>query len=259
MRSWPHSGFSVDNSVYVPPHHTGPGAAGAVSCVSLQPGPRGPLDRRRLGDLSSRTGPLPPLPGPASAICEVVRDALPGFQLAGLPAGSDANIPKKAIPSLLRLVIAPAAGIRAKSRKSGRSGHHRRLPHRSLAFGCSKSAGDGPGRILFQMGDVDPGGVRGGSAGMSRCGSTMKIISFIERCQGDVIERILRHCGLWEWPCTHAGPRARRIDIAPSPQLGNLWCYFQSVPHSASLEFEYRETEPAAAQRVAVGTPFPLR
>ena len=28
----------------------------------------------------------------------------------------------------------------------------------------------------------------------------MKIISFIERCQGDVIEQILRHCGLWEGP-----------------------------------------------------------
>ena len=26
----------------------------------------------------------------------------------------------------------------------------------------------------------------------------MKIISFIERRQRDVIERILRHCGLWE-------------------------------------------------------------
>jgi hypothetical protein len=25
----------------------------------------------------------------------------------------------------------------------------------------------------------------------------MKIISFIERCQQDVVERILRHCGLW--------------------------------------------------------------
>jgi hypothetical protein len=28
----------------------------------------------------------------------------------------------------------------------------------------------------------------------------MKIISFIERRQKEVIERILRHCGLWEGP-----------------------------------------------------------
>ena len=32
------------------------------------------------------------------------------------------------------------------------------------------------------------------------CGGAMKIISFIERRQQDVIERILRHCGLWEGP-----------------------------------------------------------
>lgn len=30
------------------------------------------------------------------------------------------------------------------------------------------------------------------------CGGQMKIISFIERHQHEVIERILRHCGLWE-------------------------------------------------------------
>jgi len=37
----------------------------------------------------------------------------------------------------------------------------------------------------------------------------MKIISFIERSQGDVIERILRHCRLWEGPIrTLASARA---------------------------------------------------
>ena len=30
------------------------------------------------------------------------------------------------------------------------------------------------------------------------CGAEMKIIAFIERHQTDVIEKILRHCGLWE-------------------------------------------------------------
>ena len=33
-----------------------------------------------------------------------------------------------------------------------------------------------------------------------QCGGEMKIISFIERDQRPVIERILRHCGLWEGP-----------------------------------------------------------
>jgi hypothetical protein len=31
-----------------------------------------------------------------------------------------------------------------------------------------------------------------------RCGATMRIIAFIERHQTEVIEKILRHCGLWE-------------------------------------------------------------
>ena len=35
----------------------------------------------------------------------------------------------------------------------------------------------------------------------------MKIVSFIKRCQADVIDQIPRHCGLWEGPLrTNAGP-----------------------------------------------------
>ena len=42
-----------------------------------------------------------------------------------------------------------------------------------------------------------------------RCGSKMKVVSFIETRQRDVIEKILRHCGLWEGPLrTLANPRA---------------------------------------------------
>ncbi len=33
-----------------------------------------------------------------------------------------------------------------------------------------------------------------------KCGGAMKIISFIERRQREVIERILRHCNLWQGP-----------------------------------------------------------
>ena len=34
----------------------------------------------------------------------------------------------------------------------------------------------------------------------AKCGGEMKIVSFIERDQKPVIERILRHCGLWQGP-----------------------------------------------------------
>ena len=30
-----------------------------------------------------------------------------------------------------------------------------------------------------------------------KCGGTMKVIGFVERYQADVIQKILRHCGLW--------------------------------------------------------------
>jgi len=38
------------------------------------------------------------------------------------------------------------------------------------------------------------------------CGGQMKIISFIERNQSEVIEKILRHCGLWEEAPARAPP-----------------------------------------------------
>ncbi len=37
------------------------------------------------------------------------------------------------------------------------------------------------------------------------CGGQMKVIAFIEPPQADVIERILRHCGLWR-PSTPRPP-----------------------------------------------------
>ena len=41
------------------------------------------------------------------------------------------------------------------------------------------------------------------------CGAEMKIIAFIERHQTEVIEKILRHCGLWEESPARAPPSAK--------------------------------------------------
>ena len=41
----------------------------------------------------------------------------------------------------------------------------------------------------------------------SECGGVMSVISFIEkRDQADVIQKILKHCGLWDRPATRAPP-----------------------------------------------------
>jgi hypothetical protein len=48
------------------------------------------------------------------------------------------------------------------------------------------------------------------------CGGTMKVISFIERHQSEVIEKILRHCGMWK----ETPPRAPPVEISfPSQKL----------------------------------------
>ena len=44
--------------------------------------------------------------------------------------------------------------------------------------------------LIKQVYEVDP-------LACPNCGGTMAVIAFIEPPQGDVIEKILRHCGLW--------------------------------------------------------------
>ena len=68
------------------------------------------------------------------------------------------------------------------------------------------------------------------------CGGRMKIISFIERRQHDVIECILRNCGLWEGPIrTLASPRA-----PPVTTVGDL----ELVPDPDFLESQRHEHQP---------------
>ena len=39
-----------------------------------------------------------------------------------------------------------------------------------------------------------------------QCGGEMKVVAFIEPPQGDVIEEILKHCGLWQASTPRAPP-----------------------------------------------------
>ena len=43
------------------------------------------------------------------------------------------------------------------------------------------------------------------------CGSQMKIVSFIEPPQADVIEAILKHCGLWQSRFARAPPEVDEL------------------------------------------------
>ena len=76
----------------------------------------------------------------------------------------------------------------------------------------------------------------------------MKIISFIERRQKDVIQRILRHCGLWQgFIRTYASPRAPPATKSP---MSSAPCEFVLVPDGEFLEGQFRETQAQASREL---------
>jgi len=52
-----------------------------------------------------------------------------------------------------------------------------------------------------------------------KCGATMKVVSFIERTQPTVIEKILRHCGLWKEAAPRPPPQPVAEDTFEEPAL----------------------------------------
>lgn len=50
------------------------------------------------------------------------------------------------------------------------------------------------------------------------CGGTMRIVSFIENSrQHEVVEKVLRHCGLWKDTPKRGPPRAAPAQPSPEP------------------------------------------
>jgi hypothetical protein len=91
-------------------------------------------------------------------------------------------------------------GIHEEGRKAGQAESDKPTIDRSAVEGQQSTAdGASPGGIspwamlIKRVYEVDP-------LECPYCGGQMKIVSFVGRGQGDVIEQILRHCGLWEGP-----------------------------------------------------------
>jgi hypothetical protein len=63
--------------------------------------------------------------------------------------------------------------------------------------------------LIKRMYEIDP-------LACPRCGGQMKVVAFIEPPQGALIEKILRHCGLWQ----PSAPRGPPVDIR-SPASGS--------------------------------------
>ena len=64
---------------------------------------------------------------------------------------------------------------------------------------------------------------------LCKCGGTMKIVGYIERHQSDVIEKILRHCGLWKEAPLRAPPYVAKVPDRPPPEIMVDYDFFSSL------------------------------
>ena len=86
-------------------------------------------------------------------------------------------------------------GMRAKNASTGEVKIDRRLVDEAGSAAKAKSSGTASSwaTLVKRVFEVDP-------LQCPQCGSRMKVVSFIKRCQRDVVEKILRHCGWREGP-----------------------------------------------------------
>jgi hypothetical protein len=246
MRSWPHSGFSVDNSVYLPPHDTA--ALQRLAEYML----RCPFSLARVVRLTddgsviyrSEQDHCRRFPSPASVdLRSGPKRNFQVFSALDFLAEVTQHIPDKG-EHLVRYYgwySHRQRGIRARARSAGDDPHIDRSAldtQKSVAHGLHTGSISTWAMLIKRVYEVDP-------LACPCCGGQMKIVSFIERCQADVIERILRHCGLWEGPLrTNAGPRAPPDRSHRGPRDP------QFVADPEFLESEYREAQAEASREL---------
>ena len=209
MRSWPHSGFSVDQSVYLPAGDR----AGIERLIGYMT--RCPFSLSRLVKVTE-TGQV---------IYKAEKDACRAFpdpqddELARGPSGtsrsstrwnswpSSPSIFRRRVRTpdpLLRLVLEQGPGNAPQGRRAAAAALE------PAAASSSGDAGPAPARsrssqtwamLIKRLYEIDP-------LACPECGGQMKVVAFIEPPQADVIEKILRHCGLWN-PSSPRAPPAK--------------------------------------------------
>ena len=221
MRAWPNSGFSVDHSVYL-------SAGDRFGLERLaQYMVRCPFSLARIvrvtesGSVVYRAerGDCRRFPTPASR--DLAGGASRNFQVfdpLDFLAELTQHIPDKG-EHLVRYFgwySYRRRGIRATEASSEELKIDRRLVReaRSAANGPSSGTASSWAALVKRVFEVDP-------LECPQCGSRMKVISFIERRQRDVVEKILRHCGLWEGPLrtlatARSPPKAGDSDREPA-------------------------------------------
>ncbi len=221
MRGWPHSGFSIDNSVRITADDT-EGMQRLVSYIS-----RCPFSLARMikvtedGQVIYRAGKSEcvrfPRPGDAR-LREGVSRNFQVFDALEFLAEVTQHIPDKGqhLIHYFGWYSNKERGMRQK-----------REPLSQAEAGGENAEADAFikkrkmswAALIRKVYEVDP-------LRCPECGGEMKIISFIDKCQADVVEKILRHCELWKDAASRPPPVASRVaEGEPSYDYG----YFERV------------------------------
>jgi hypothetical protein len=203
MRTWPHSGFHVDQSVYLPAGDR----AGIERLIGYMT--RCPFSLSRLVKVTktgqvvykAEKGACRAFPDPQDD--ELARGPNRNFQILD-PLEFLAEFTQHIPPQGAHLIryygwySNKSRGLRRKqaeapaAEQSGSSASPAAEPAPAHSRASQTWA-----MLIKRVFEIDP-------LICPRCSGQMKIVAFLEPPQGDVIEKILRHCGLW----SPAAPRA---------------------------------------------------
>ena len=94
---------------------------------------------------------------------------------------------------------------------------------------CTHGRGEGITRrasqtwamLIKKIFEVDP-------LACPKCGGQMKVVAFIEPPQSDVIEKILKHCGLWQAAPPRPPPRGNGLVYAPDDDGDGETAFFDA-------------------------------
>ena len=209
MTTWQHSGFSVDRSVYLSKGDV----AGLERLAEYMV--RCPLSLARMtrvtdeGSVIYRAEKTECRRFPQAAAEDLRSGPRRNFQVFDVfdfLAELTQHIPDKG-EHLVRYYGWYSYRRRGMRAKKGTDGDIKIDRSQARAAGTSQSESKAPhlstwAALIQRVYETDP-------MICPRCGAKLKVVSFIETRQRDVIEKILRHCGLWEGPLrTLANPRA---------------------------------------------------
>jgi hypothetical protein len=207
MRSWEHSGFSVDQSVLLPAGDQ----AGIERLVQYMT--RCPFSLSRLVKVSD-TGQI--VYQAEKQACRAFPDPKGDGTQAGVPRNFQILPPLDFLAEFTQHIPPKGShlisGHRPKVGRGWYSNKSRGMRKKAEVEASAESLAEDAASVtaatrcsqtwamlIKRVYEVDP-------LCCPECGGEMKVVSFIEPPQADVIEEILQHCGLWQSSTPRAPP-----------------------------------------------------